>query len=273
MLSCFSANGSDLTNPEIDSCPKDRNGWDGPKLRGNVKSVTAELYEITEEFAFADLVSYTIYTFDPSHGNCLEKKLYIAEELDEKYTYSYDSNGNCIEMIKYIPGVECQLKTSYIYDSQGKLIEKKINPNEEHEVRVTYLYDSKGNLVKSNLHEDTGEICNSDTYAYDSNGNMIEHFEGEWGTKCIYEYDSDGNCIAMNYYDSDGQLTEEYQYEYDSYGNRISETLYYEGYSSYYLTKFLYDSHGNCIEEKNYSNIGYIVGYDRGVKYKIEYFE
>lgn len=183
MLSCFFAYGS----------PKERHGWDGPILHGDVKSVTAEYYQIKEEsgeIVYGDLMSYHVYKFDPSHGNCIEKIEYDSDgQVRQKHTYLYDSGRRPIDT-----------KTdsdAYSYDSNGNLIEYVDGKTD---IRHTYEYDSDGNCIVEKHYGSDGQLSEEHMYEYDSHGNCIMESINSSLHMSSLVYDSHGNCIEKKDY-------------------------------------------------------------------------
>lgn len=133
---------------------------------------------------------------------------YSSGRLIYKRIYSYNSLGQKIEFSK---------KGNSYYDSGIHIIYN--DPID----KFSYLYDSDGNLIERILIDGGGILDDNETYVYDSKGNMVEensyNKDGSLSSKIIHMYDENGREIEYTYYDRDGQF--KYTYVYDSNGNVI----------------------------------------------------
>ena len=289
----------------------ERNGWDGPDLYGNVKSVTVTSYNLSSKFGeeiIGDEVQKDVYNFDSSHGNVISKNSVdksASTLVYEDYTYTFDAEGHCIERLYNLNGKR-SARYKYVYDSDGNLSEEStIDANGAFQYKCIYKYDSDGNRIEKNVpvlwgdaannkttytydsngncieesSYDSGNIDEKVTYAYDPNGNCIEENETRYWydgsvekEKIIRVYDSDGNCIEMNNYNMDGEVIRKGIYKYDTDGKLI-EIIFYDRPDVARISTMTYDSNGNCIERKECLRfIGILYPYYL-TKYEIEYFE
>lgn len=103
-------------------------------------------------------------------------------------TYSYDSDGNLIEVTPPAPlGA-----TTYTYDAIG---------------RVTTVTDGKGQRA---------------TYHYDARDRLTYEFAGGNGGRVVYEYDRDGHLLSQT---EGNTLSTALSYVYDTRGNIARQTL------------------------------------------------
>lgn len=309
MILAACGSGSDSSSRK----KKERFGWSGQTLYGDVKSVTKEQYVLEGEFGaetLGQLIERKVYLFDQSHGNCLE---HIWEDdfnyeynthRTFKFVYSYDSTGNCIEYKYYVNETS---ETPYIttfntYDSKGNLIEcKDYNNIFDTFSKHIYTYDSKGNCNEYRYYNED-ELVFRSVRTYDSNGNCLEDVRYDVGGEIIWKYtfrfDSDGNEIESNYYNSTGVLEQKMTHVFNSEGKWIEKNVFgsdgnlvqkggaayddegnriVELFDSYGepIKKYIisYDSHKNQRESKNYTNIAGVWIPESIIKYEIEYFE
>lgn len=138
--------------------------------------------------------SHSIYGKD---GNLLGRGVYkynemgkLIEEIEKKYNsynnigwedyqklYKYDSKGNMIEYYSCEAGRE--EKTTYNYDSNGKLI--KESQDSWVKYYYVYKYDANGRFHQRIRYNNNGSIVTVYVYQYDSIGNIVAilQFEGE----------------------------------------------------------------------------------------------
>ena len=185
------------------------------------------------------------YTYD-NNGNQLEQIWHYWDGStwanDERFTYTYDINNNLIEYIgQYWDGSTwvSSYRYTYTYDSNSNQIEW-INQNWDGSTwvnnwRYTSTYDSNGNQIEQIYQTWDGSAWVSsyrDTYTYDSNGNQIEQINQNW----------DGS----SWVDS-GRWT----FTYDSNGNQIESIRQeWDGSNWVSLDRYTstYDSNGNQME-------------------------
>lgn len=141
-------------------------------------------------------VSYK-YFYD-TNGNKIKDITYdINGSVSSKTQYKYDSNNNRIwSYWEYDTGTHEEL---YTYDFNGNLIkEKYVHTHEdgevyEHTYTYSYIYDSDGRIVeKTTTDEDKNEISNVTKYTYDLHGNLLNESKvssnGEEYESNSYEY-------------------------------------------------------------------------------------
>ncbi|MEF2174967.1 MAG: RHS repeat-associated core domain-containing protein, partial [Candidatus Absconditabacteria bacterium] len=147
---------------------------------------------------------------------------YILDAKGNKEQYKYNKNSKLVEKI-VIDSVGKQLKTYYLYDKDGRLIQEKTGD------QITkYDYNNLGQVTKL-----TDPLGNISYYKYDYLGNLREE-------KRIWIKEGGNENVILNYYfDIDGNMTK----VKDSEGN---ETLY-EYNSLYQLTNEIYPN-GDKVE-------------------------
>ena len=139
-------------------------------------------------------ISYSIYATD---GSLIGRGIYkynemgkLIEEIGKKYNsynnigwedyqklYKYDSKGNMIEYYSCEAGRE--KKTTYNYDSNGKLI--KESQDSWVKYYYVYKYDANGRFHQRIRCNNNGSIDTVYVYQYDSIGNIVAilQFKGE----------------------------------------------------------------------------------------------
>lgn len=232
-------------------------------LYGNVSSIKVSIYNLVVRSGVeskgdfidsnviyltsrGDLSKATIYFGEGVFSNCTyfydqQGRLTKAETHDAysgyyegKSVFKYGSNGKKSERIVYESNGSISQTDKYTYDSQGRITSE-----------ITYFY---GRLSSKTVNTYGYNGLISRAVTYDSTGKI--KYKKEW------KYDSYNNNIRFTSYDSTGSKMYEKTYKYDSRGYMISSTeedydLFY-GYKSAY--KYKYDSNGNVIEKRAYSN-------------------
>jgi len=150
------------------------------------------------------------YTNEDGDGNPLQQ-----------YTYTYDANGNIIEIAEAVSG----MTVSYIYDGLNRLISETYGSNSP----VEYNYDAGGNLISV-----TQDSSTLHSYTYDD-PNWPDKLTAVDGISITY--DAMGNPLACDVifdfsWQKGRQLTDvslfgtpTLSYEYDASGRRVSKTF------------------------------------------------
>ena len=170
--------------------------------------------------------------------------------------YTYDADGNVIDIKNLAPGGATQSNYAYAYNSQNEPVTMTTSAG-----TFTYGYDADGQLIS--VLEPGGQAI---TYEYDADGNRVAVITGTTTTQytnndldeysqvgaTTYTYDANGNLITSanssgttTYsYNVDGQLTGQVSqagtttYQYNGLGQLVSESV------NGTLTNFLVDPTG-----------------------------
>ncbi len=137
-------------------------------------------------------------SFFDSNGNEVRDITYDVDgSISHENQYKYDSHNNRIwSYWKYDSGSS---ETTYTYDADGNLIKGEYvythDDGDAHESTTTYsyVYDSDGRIIeKTSFDGDTKEIFHTTRYTYDSHGNLLKESEisssGEEYKSVSYEY-------------------------------------------------------------------------------------
>lgn len=159
--------------------------------------------------------------------------------------FKYDTLNRLIEVKNIFP--ESQTITeSYVYDGQGKIVEK-VNGN----YLTTYTYDPDGQLVEQNIH-----------YVSTENDN-------EWNEKTEFEY-KNGKINKGMIYSEEGEILRYISYKYDSRGNTLKKIVHVAGSESdlgLIEYEFKYDTKVNPFTDSGVNTLnGYIFTQEADVK-------
>lgn len=196
--------------------------------------------------------SIDYYQYD-ANGNMLCRLTYNVkiQQYTEKEERTYDARNNPLEMRHYsfdaiLNEWDCWRTDKQTYDSNGKL--------------ATHETEHKGgNARKKALYSWLDNThATTDVYSYHYMGDTTE-----WKLvdKAEYTYNADGDITYEKYifcyYTSESASNNpiEYFFEYDRYGNCSSHKYVSSGKMLQYDTyTHSYDSNGNILVKRNYSN-------------------
>ena len=131
----------------------------------------------------------------------------LTSRADEEYlelTVLLDVNGNSSEEIKYLPTSEVEEKSSYEYDTNGKLASH------------TLLYAIDNFTEKRVLTRNEKGLLISE----------VKYYSGDSGEKTEYEYNEKDNVTAIIHYDEEGEFISREEIKYDDKGGLTERCTY-----------------------------------------------
>ena len=131
----------------------------------------------------------------------------LTSRADEEYlelTVLLDVNGNSSEEIKYLPTSEVEEKSSYEYDTNGKLASH------------TLLYAIDNFTEKRVLTRNEKGLLISE----------VKYYSGDSGEKTEYEYNEKDNVTAIIHYDEEGEFVSREEIKYDDKGGLTERCTY-----------------------------------------------
>lgn len=134
----------------------------------------------------------------------------------EKYSYSYDANGNLVAIQDPLRQL-----TTFGYESSFQQISSIVDPRGN---GMRYAYDSHGNLTSITYQDGTREV-----YAYDAQGNVLT-WTNRRGQTITYTYNAAGQVTSKDYPTTPGTI--DFRYGYDTSGN-LTSTIGPEGTTSF----------------------------------------
>lgn len=142
----------------------------------------------------------------------IEANGYTANgDFDFRITYKYNDRDDRIEKTTFFQDntISSQYKYEYVYDSKGRILEKK-TPNSKYDKWI-YKYNEAGLLIEGIF------------YNYFDPAASTHNYED----KFTWKYDSYGNIIEEIKYFSDKSIEYKYtfQYEYDQQGNWVQKIM------------------------------------------------
>lgn len=234
-------------------------------LIGYVKSVASETAEIIFK-----------------NGKPIEK----SRELDSIETF--DISGKQITYYAYTNNREVLYGDTKIYDSQGRLIEKRTEHSKFTNLcdKKTYVYETNGKLLEELCHLIDKGIVGKTVYRYDLSGNLFEaeripikEAQGYFNKNSLkrYKYDEKGNLSEVSEFE---RVNDEWKSVNSGFGehnrlffsnsqSRVSTQLTFDKDNKLLITEIsLDDEKGNEIETIQYLADGSIKG---GNRYKYQF--
>lgn len=226
---------------------------------------------------------YSYTEFDVSGNLVQELKFTASGEIEEKETYTFNSEGKVTEEISYLSDEEVaehktfeysadglltkaykhyadgsRDKIIYEYDTRGNIISKTVfDADEEVESKAEYAWENK-HMVKKSLYE-YGELVQEEINVFDEHDNLVESttWTAEDGkSKTLNQYDDKNNLVKTLVYNNDDKLVSKTLYTFNESGNPVGAE--YESVRRKSNTTIVYDEKGNAIEQTEYNGSGEI---------------
>jgi YD repeat-containing protein len=173
-------------------------------LKGNVKSVTQNYYQVVQTKAGKDSVGQQWEMTDRNYVITYNDKGYImwaafyktGSVLDYRYEYKYDAGGNRIQETWFDADNALDYRLTRKFSAKGFLMELKkyTDTTGECDEKTVYDVDPTGNALKATLYDGSDAVIQVTTYKYDEYGNKIEEdnidAKGKPLGKIIYTYDN-----------------------------------------------------------------------------------
>lgn len=146
--------------------------------------------------------------------------------------YSYDQEGNLVEMISTNSGNENPTIYTYTYDEQGQCTRKKVTYDASYFEAWDYSYDQAGRRIKEVQTMSDDETIYETVWTYNDQGLLIKEVQEKIETngdreitsEKTIQYAENGKPSSMFQDLMDG-YTYSYVWSYDEYGNLTKETL------------------------------------------------
>lgn len=191
------------------------------------------------------------------------------------YKVTFNTKGNLVKSETVNDDIaRAKSSVEYIYNSSGKIIEcNSYGGNNTLYLTEKYIYDSIGNLkeVDSYFSKDKGKLYGKHTFKHDKKGNLTEensysgydenldpndypqHFKNGQTTK--YKFDLMGFKIEENYYSLSGTWSGKSSFKNNEKGFPIESLRFDEKGIVNMKNTYKYDSSGNKLEGKSYTDI------------------
>jgi hypothetical protein len=240
-----------------------------------IKEIKGEIYKFAENKIEKDGKVVFLFGFD-ERGNLIRKQVHNSkkDKIIYNYEYKYKSSYFVDEDTELDASGKVRLKSKYLYDKKGNLIEKdRYKQGGRRISHILFKYDNNGNKENEEWYNKKGSIYEEKKFFYDSLENMIEeiHYndDGSIGTHFTYSYDEKKNLKKKETLYADGNVFERWEYNYDVYGNRLQEFHYFSDAKPEYKLIYLYDELYNITEMEIYVESG---RKNKTVKYTYTYY-
>ncbi|MFH1052184.1 MAG: hypothetical protein V1779_14795 [bacterium] len=206
--------------------------------------------------------------------------------VDGKIVYNYNDNGDTISIIRYDAYDFEKAKTDFIYNSSGKLSEKKYfeegimfkNDVIEYDENglmtefkhfeknlldydIKYIYDSENREVEWMRYDNEGNPEQKGVSVFNDKGLKTDstyYFSGIVDIKVKYDYDDAGRLTFHTVYTGDGNLYSKVEYKYNFTGQMMEKILY--DYQNVIVMKYEYEyeKEGQYKQVKIYKEGGFL---------------
>ncbi|ROL61642.1 hypothetical protein D9V86_04730 [Bacteroidetes/Chlorobi group bacterium ChocPot_Mid] len=215
-----------------------------------------------------------------------ESTIFKEGAVAGKIVYNYNLNGDTLKVTKYNE-LDFELaRTEYIYNSVGKVVEKKyfeegimfkndvfdygenglISEFKHYEKNkldyfIKYTYDSQNREIEWMRYNKEGVPEQKGTSQFNEKGlktDSIYYFSGIVDIKVKYDYDNKDRLTMQTIYTGDGNLYSKTEYKYNPIG-QISEKNLYD-YQNVLVRKYEYEyeKHGQYKQVKIYKEGGFL---------------
>ena len=223
--------------------------------------------QTSEYDAEGRLVTYSVDSYDEQGQQILREVYDGQDQLLESIEMQYDAQGNQIYFAHFDGDGNCLSLKESTYDEYGNRTYYRVVSQSGSEQIFTneYVYDEEGRMLERAYYYD-GTLNGTEVYEYDEEGRLISMQDGNTETRYWYEnglmvkkyektnfafyteytYDEKENLVFERCY-SASDLSPSYsiQYQYDDQGNCLSQT-YTDGFGdSYVMVESIYDEFGN----------------------------
>lgn len=216
-------------------------------LKGSVKSITQNYYQVLQTKAGKDSVGQQWETTDRNYVINYNEKGYITwatfyktgSILDYRYEYKYDANGQRIQETWFDADNALDYRLTRKFSAKGFLMELKkyTDTTGECDEKTVYEVDPTGNALKATLYDGSDAIIQVTTYKYDEYGNKIEE----------------------NNFDAKGKQLGKTLYTYDNRHLKKTEDTYTGADVLMTKKKFVYEYRGHLSQQQNFDEKGTLV--------------
>jgi hypothetical protein len=219
-------------------------------------------------------------------GNLLlEEKYDLEGELEERNSYTYDTNGKLLEHILLYAVEDATEKRVMKRNGKGLLLEETKMYGDDTGERTTYGYNEKDLLIERINYDEEGIFSGKEQFSYDENDSLAEHLKfdisGKLEEKFIFsqkedksleqlQYDGTGKLISKNILKftedgkelssvqttNDGKLISSVENVFDDKGN-IIEKHFKDFYSK--SVRYAYDEKNRCIMQELFDGNGVLL--------------
>ncbi|MDO4782679.1 MAG: hypothetical protein Q4A09_05595 [Capnocytophaga felis] len=237
---------------------KAKNGWQSANLKCKVKTAGQVEYVPNEK---GELIQegQDFYANFNKKGYITDMQMKQGKEVT-KLVIAFDKNGFPSKTESYNEKGKMTYHSIQENDAKGRtLLEKGFTDDGLEVIKTIFIYDKKGFLIEKQMHQ-FGNYALKSVYTNDKKGNPLEEKNYDAQNALNYritsKYDKKGNRTEAIAYDKKGKIMEHYTYQYDKHNNQIQEESYNsEGGLNYKKTfSYQYDKRGNWNKKHEYTD-------------------
>lgn len=172
----------------------------------------------------------------------------VSCQKEEEFMYDYPEPDKLLVSVTRT-GENTTFRTEFTYDSLNRLVEVKNIVPEAQTTIESYVYNPQGKVVEKTVGNHTT------TYSYNTAGQLEEQTilytspdsDYEWSERTKYQY-KNGKISKGIVYKKNGEIQQTVRYKYDSRGNTLEKTVHPTGSASDIALveiKFRYDTKPN----------------------------
>jgi len=168
-------------------------------LRGNIKSISEIRYKD------GDIVSKpherkTMMSFN-SRGEIIELVHFVGDDIQNKYSLTYDSKGNLLEKVEFFSYSNKTSKVIYDYNNKGFPTIKLEYDNDNKPIgAIFYSCDENGNILEEKHLDILNDTISKIVYKYDSKFNIVERYDDKCKSKHEFTYNEHNQLIAEKFW-------------------------------------------------------------------------
>lgn len=205
-------------------------------LKGNIKSITEISYEDGDIFS-KPYERKTFISFN-TKGEIIELMHLVSDDIQDKYSLTYDSKGNLIEKVEYFSYSNKTSKVIYDYNNNG-FPTRKVDYDSDNNIISTifYLCDENGNIMEEKHLDILNDTISKIVYKYDANFNIVEKFDPKSTSKNEFTYDEHSLLIEEKYL-VNNEVKGLRTMEFDSYGDYTKKSFEFYSDGEKYMCAF-----------------------------------
>jgi hypothetical protein len=173
--------------------------------------------------------------------------------------FTYDKDGNIIEIIQYNSSGKMISKENYSYNSNGDVTSFRRYDGKRDKViyKKNYKYNNKGQKIEETGFDGSGQF--SADFTYDSKDRLIgiKYYTGPKLTeKRVFTYS--GNKRTIKVYTAEGALKSTIIHTLNNEGQITEEIKYDNNQNELYKNIYAYNETGKAVKEKRYERGNFV---------------
>jgi len=239
---------------QIEVITYDENGKKKMKTVDEFNSKNQHIHSRSFHYSPQEILSsHTAYTYD-ANGNMIEIKWFDSRDnLKTRQTFEYNQKEQVVKQTQFRWDGDKQWYKTTAYDEHGNPVEFiEYNIDRDTQTRKTSIYDEIGNLIFASDYNPDGSLKMKKAFKYNEQEQLIEmggYISGEYHIAVEKKYNVHGKIIKEFYYNEKGASDGKRINTYDARGNLTANTDFdAEGKKTWRKTyRYYYDEQNNWI--------------------------